>query len=94
MSESRGSKGPGGPTLPNLSKLKTGSWVDEAPDENQYELPLIHFGRGTDEDEDMPEVDSTDDDALLEETDPDVVDILGFDPLDFEEDDDEEDEVP
>jgi hypothetical protein len=88
------SKGPGGPTVPE-PKIKTGAWLDEEgpPSNNlakkyQYDLPGIHFGTGTDEgNDDMPDIDDTDDDELLDKTDPDTIALLGFDPLELEDDD-------
>jgi hypothetical protein len=99
------SKGAGGPTIPD-PKIKTGSWLDEEGDEEkpssshnlakkfQYDLPGIHFGTGTDEgNDDMPDIDDTDDDELQAKTDPDTIALLGFDPLELEDDDDDEVDV-
>ena len=46
-------------------------------------LPDVSFGEPSDEqgDDVLPEIDDEDDDEELDETPADVVDILGFDPL-------------
>lgn len=46
-------------------------------------LPDVSFGEPQDEqrDDSLPEIDDEDDDEELSETPADVVDILGFDPL-------------
>jgi len=53
---------------------------------NGPRLPDVHFGEVT-EDERLPAVDEdeADNDDLLDETPQDVVDLLGFDPLEFEQ---------
>lgn len=98
MAES--SKGPSGPTVPKIS-IKSGpggsGWVDEEPSHlpgNQTrhkDLPDIHFGEVTEDgeaDDDLPYVKGFNDDTdtKQEKTDQDVIDILGFDPLEFDTD--------
>jgi hypothetical protein len=92
-------KGPTGPTIPKIS-IKSGGggsgWVDEEPSHlpgNQTRhkaLPDIHFGEVSDDDDELPNVKghNDDNDAKQDKTDQDVIDILGFDPLEFDTDDD------
>jgi hypothetical protein len=61
-------------------------------------LPDVHFGKVQDqpkEDAELPEVDDmdNDDDELCDETDPSVVEILGFDPLEWEDEDKSKDDT-
>jgi hypothetical protein len=57
------------------------------PNLNDKELPDIHYGSSEEElDDDLSDVDeSDDDDEVLKKTPKDVVDVLGFDPLELDE---------
>jgi hypothetical protein len=51
-------------------------------------IPEVHFGNDEDDNIDWRKVedDSQDDDEILKETPQDVIDLLGFDPLEIKED--------